>query len=72
MTDSLRQRMVEDMTMFAPRTQAGYIRAVKNFSAFLGASPDKASFEDVRRYQLHLVTSGVPTINHARCVSCSW
>src|SRR6266851_255889 len=36
------------------------------FSAFLGAAPDTASFEDVRRYQLHLVSSGtgVPTINH--------
>jgi hypothetical protein len=38
----LRRRMIEDMTMrkFAPRTQEGYIRAVKGFSAFLGASPD--------------------------------
>jgi integrase/recombinase XerD len=72
MTDTpvspLRRRMNESMTIrkFAPRTQEGYIRAVKNFSAFLGASPDKASFEDVRRYRLHLVSSGVgvPTINH--------
>ena len=72
MTDAsvspLRQRMIEDMTIrkLAPRTQEGYIRIVKNFSAFLGASPDKASFEDVRRYQLHLASSGagVPTINH--------
>jgi integrase/recombinase XerD len=60
--------MIEDMTMrkFAPRTQEGYIRAVKGFSAFLGASPDTASFEDLRRYQLHLVSigTGVPTINH--------
>ena len=48
----LRRRMIEDMTMrkFAPRTQEGYIRAVKGFSAFLGASPDTASFEDLRRY----------------------
>src|SRR5664279_5837934 len=65
----LRRRMIEDMTIrkFAPRTQEGYIRAVKNFSAFLGASPDKASSEDVRRYRLHLVSSGVgvPTINHS-------
>src|SRR3954471_8235150 len=64
----LRRRMIEDMMMrkFAPRTQEGYIRAVKSFSAFLGASPDTASFEDLRRYQLHLVSShaGVPTINH--------
>jgi integrase/recombinase XerD len=73
MTDTavspLRRRMIEDMKIrkFAPRTQEGYIRAVKNFSAFLGASPDMASFEDLRRYQLHLVSSGtgVPTINHS-------
>ena len=55
MTDStispLRLRMIEDMTIrkFAPKTQQGYIRAVRNFSAFLGASPEGASFEDVRR-----------------------
>jgi site-specific recombinase XerD len=64
----LRRRMIEDMMIrkFAPRTQEGYIRAVKGFSAFLGASPDRASFEDLRRYQLHLVASGAgsPTINH--------
>ena len=64
----LRRRMIEDMTIrkFAPRTQEGYIRAVKGFSALLGASPDRASFEDLRHYQLHLVASGAgsPTINH--------
>jgi site-specific recombinase XerD len=63
----LRQRMIEDMTIrkLALRTQEAYIRTVKNFSAFLGASPAKASFEDLRRYQLHLVSSGAPapTIN---------
>ena len=72
MTDAsvspLRQRMIEDMTIrkLAPRTQEGYIRIVKNFSAFFDASPDKASFEDVRRYQLHLASggAGVPAINH--------
>jgi site-specific recombinase XerD len=73
MTDStispLRLRMIEDMTIrkFAPKTQQGYIRAVRNFSAFLGVSPDGASLEDVRRYQLHLVTSGTSAtvINHS-------
>jgi site-specific recombinase XerD len=41
------------------------VQRVKNFAAFLGRSPDTASFEDVRRYQLHLVSSGVsvPTLN---------
>jgi integrase/recombinase XerD len=50
---------------FAPKTQHDYVQRVKNFAAFLGRSPDTASFEDVRRYQLHLTTSGVgvPTVN---------
>jgi integrase/recombinase XerD len=50
---------------FAPKTQHDYVQRVKNFAAFLGRSPDTASFEDVRRYQLHLAASGVgvPTIN---------
>jgi site-specific recombinase XerD len=72
MTDTtispLRLRMIEDMTIrqFLPTTQQGYIRAVRNFSAFLDASPEGASAEDLRRYQLHLVTSGVSAtvINH--------
>jgi integrase/recombinase XerD len=63
----LRRRMIEDMTIrkFAPKTQHDYVQRVKNFAAFLGRSPDTASFEDVRRYQLHLTTSGVgvPTVN---------
>jgi site-specific recombinase XerD len=61
--------MIEDMTIrkFAPKTQHDYLQRVKNFAAFLGRSPDTASFEDVRRYQLHLTTSGVgvPTLNQA-------
>src|ERR1700716_2654465 len=63
----LRQRMIEDMTIrkLTPKTQHDYVQRVKNFTAFLGRSPDAASFEDVRRYQLHLAGSGVgvPTFN---------
>ena len=63
----LRRRMIEDMTIrkLAPKTQHDYVQRVKNFAAFLGRSPDTASFEDVRRYQLHLAASGagVPTRN---------
>jgi site-specific recombinase XerD len=63
----LRRRMIEDMTIrkFAPKTQHDYVQRIKNFAAFLGRSPDTASFEDVRRYQLHLAASGVgvATIN---------
>jgi site-specific recombinase XerD len=63
----LRRRMIEDMTIrkLAPKTQHDYVQRVKNFAAFLGRSPDTATFEDGRRYQLHLASSGVgvPTIN---------
>jgi integrase/recombinase XerD len=40
----LRQRMIEDMTArhFAEKAQKDYIRYVKNFTAFLGRSPDTA------------------------------
>jgi integrase/recombinase XerD len=64
----LRRRMIEDMTIrkLAPKTQEGYIRTIKNFSVFLGRSPDTASFEDIRRFQLHLAASsaGTPILNH--------
>ncbi|MEH2492959.1 site-specific integrase [Bradyrhizobium sp. AZCC 2230] len=67
-TSPLRQRMIEDMTIrkLAPKTQQGYIRTIKDFAAFLGQSPDTASFEDVRRFQLHLAANGahVPILNH--------
>jgi site-specific recombinase XerD len=63
----LRRRMIEDMTIrkFAPKTQHDYLQRVKHFTAYLGRSPDTASSEDVRRYQLHLTASGVgvPTLN---------
>jgi site-specific recombinase XerD len=63
----LRRRMIEDMTIrkLASKTQHDYLQRVKNFTAYLGRSPDTASSEDVRRYQLHLTASGVgvPTVN---------
>ena len=60
----LRQRMIEDMRMrkLAPKTQTGYIRAVRHFAGYLGRSPDQASAEDLRRYQLHCVDRGVSPI----------
>lgn len=64
----LRRRMIEDMTVrgFAPKTQTGYIRAVRHFTAFFGRSPDQASKEDLRRYQLHLRSIGTsPTSMNA-------
>ena len=56
----LRQRMLDDMRMrkLEPKTRAGYIRAVRSLTAFLGRSPDTATVEDLRRFQLHMVDRG--------------
>ena len=57
----LRRRMIEDMTIrkLASKAQASYIRAVRDFSIFLGCPPDRASAENLRRYQLHLASSEI-------------
>jgi len=56
----LRRRMIEDMTIrqFGEKTRRDYIRQVREFTAFLGRSPDRAEPEDLRRYQLHLAALG--------------
>jgi integrase/recombinase XerD len=63
----LRRRMIEDMSIrkFAPKTQHDYVQRVKDFAAFLGHSPDTVKSEDVRRFRLHLASSGAgaPKIN---------
>jgi len=67
----LRRRMIEDMTVrsFAPKTQTGYIRAVRNFTAFFGRLPDQAGAEDLRRYQHHMRTSGASATTMNAAVS---
>ena len=57
----LRRRMVEDMTIrnFDPRTQQTYIRSVRSCCRYCGMTPGELTFEDVRRYQLHLTQSGL-------------
>jgi site-specific recombinase XerD len=61
----LRQRMIEDMMMrkLSPKTQSAYIRAVKNFTRFIKRSPDMASAEDLRQFQLYLVGQGIASGN---------
>jgi len=60
----LRQRMIEDMRMrkLEPKTQQGYIRAVRKLTEFLKRSPDTATIEDLRNFQLHLVDTGTSPI----------
>jgi integrase/recombinase XerD len=61
----LRQRMIEDMRLrkLAPKTQSSYIRWVRAFAGFLGRSPDTATAEDLRTYQLRLSDSGVSRVS---------
>ena len=63
----LRQRMIDDMRMrkFNGKTQIYYIRAVRRLAAYLKRSPDTATAEDLRSFQLHMVETGTapPTIN---------
>ncbi len=75
MTDStislLRRRMIDDMTIrgFASKTQKGYTGVVGDFAVFLGRSPDRASSEDLRRYQLHMRSAGVSATSMNAAVS---
>ena len=63
----LRQRMIEDMRMrkLEHKTRTAYQRAVKKLAVFLNRSPDTATVEDLRRFQLYLVDQGTSpmTIN---------
>jgi integrase/recombinase XerD len=65
----LRQRMIDDMTArrIKEKVQKDYVRHVRTFAAFLGRSPDAATSEDLRRFQVHLARQeiGVATINAA-------
>jgi integrase/recombinase XerD len=50
----LRQRLIEDMNVrrFSRSTQHNYIRDVGRFATFLGRSPDTATPDDVRQFQI--------------------
>jgi integrase len=52
----LRQRMIDDMTArrYGEKVQKAYVRHVRTFAAFLGQSPDTATSDDLRRFQLHM------------------
>jgi len=57
----LRHRMIEDMTIrnASPATQRSDIHAVLRFSRYFGRSPDRLDLEDVREFQVYLVSQGI-------------
>src|SRR6202165_4322065 len=66
---ALRARMIEDMRVrgFTEKTRNDYVRNVRACAAFIGRSPDTATAEDLRRFQLHQTQIGMqpPSINSA-------
>ena len=68
----LRTRMIEDMRIrgMSPKTQQAHIRAVRYFAEFIGRSPDTATPDELRAYQLHMTDTGFDAVGlNARIVS---
>lgn len=71
-TTPLRQRMIEDLRIrgMDEKAQQAHIRAVKDFATFLCRSPDTATSEELRAYQLHMTDAVVtPSTFNARIVA---
>jgi site-specific recombinase XerD len=67
----LRQRMIQDMNArkLCAGTQRGHIRSCRRFAAFLERSPDTATVEDIRRFQLHLAETDVSICTRNRIMT---
>ena len=67
----LRRRMIDDMSLrnLSPATRRSYLHAVTKFSRYFGRSPDRLGLEDVRAFQVHLVSQGIswPALNQTVC-----
>ena len=67
----LRQRMIEDMAArkLGPHSQRSHIHSCRRFAAFLKRSPDTATADDIRRFQLYLIESGLSICNRNRIMT---
>jgi len=67
----LRQRMIEDMAArkLNPHTQRSHIQSCRRFAAWLKRSPDTATPDEVRGFQLHLIESGTSICNRNRIMT---
>lgn len=67
----LRRRMIDDMSLrnLSPATQRSYLYAVTKFSRYFGRSPHRLGLEDVRTFQVYLVSQGIswPALNQTVC-----
>jgi site-specific recombinase XerD len=67
----LRQRMIEDMNArkLGRHTQRGHIYSCKRFAGFIKRSPEMATAEDIRRFQLHLAETSTSICNRNRIMT---
>src|ERR1700730_2999725 len=67
----LRQRMIEDMNSrkLCAHTQRGHIHSCKRLAAFLKRSPENATCEDLRRFQLHPAETGMSICTRNRIMT---
>jgi integrase/recombinase XerD len=67
----LRQRMIEDMAArkLNPHSQRSHIQSCRRFAAWLKRSPDTATPDEVRLFQLYLVESGMSIGNRNRIMT---
>jgi len=68
---ALRQRMIEDMNArkLGTHSQRSHVSSCRRFAAFLKRSPDTATPDDVRRFQLHLAETGLSICNRNRIMT---
>jgi integrase/recombinase XerD len=67
----LRQRMIEDMRArnLGHDSQRNHIGSCKRFGQWLGRSPDTATADEVKAFQLHLIESGASICNRNRIMT---
>ena len=67
----LRRRMIEDMSArkLNPHTQRSHIASCKRFAAYLKRSPDTATADEIRLFQLQLTQTGTSICNRNRIMT---
>jgi integrase/recombinase XerD len=70
-SSKLRQRMIEDMTArkLGRHSQRSHIHSCIRFAAFLGRSPERATADDIRGFQLFLIENGLSICNRNRLMT---
>ncbi len=68
---ALRRRMTEDMVArnLGPHSRRNYLNSCARLAAFLGHSPDTATADDIRRFQLFLIETGASIVSRNRIMT---